>query len=207
MVIAAMKFQDPCSWKESYDKPTDDSKKQGHHFADKCLYSQSSGFSGSHIQTRELDHKEGWMLKNWCFWTVVQGKTLESLLDCKEIKPVNPKGNQSCISIGRTDSEAPILWPSDLKSQLIGRDVMLGKIKVQMRRGSQRMRWIDTNTDSVNMNSRKLREIGKEQEDWSATVYGVAKSWTWLSDCTTLQCNFFEGWYILIFIIYWSIVD
>ena len=105
-------------------------------------------------------------------------RTLESLLDCKEIKPVNPKGNQSCISIGRTDSEAPILWPSDLKSQLIGRDVMLGKIKVQRRRGSQRMRWIDTNTDSVNMNSRKLREIGKEREDWSATVYGVTKSWT-----------------------------
>ena len=109
---------------------------------------------------------------------MVLEKTLESPLDSKEIKPVNPKGNQSCIFIGRTDAEAPILWPSDSKSQLIGRDVLLGKIKVQRRRGSQRMRWIDTNTDSVNMNSRKLREIGKEQEDWSATVYGVAKSWT-----------------------------
>ena len=109
---------------------------------------------------------------------MVQGKTLESLLDCKEIKPVNPKGNQPCIFIGRTDAEAPILWPSDSKGQLIGRDVMLGKIKVQRRRGSQRMRWIDTNTDSMNMNSRKLREIGKEREAWSAIVYGVAKSWT-----------------------------
>ena len=155
----------------------------------------------------ELGYKESWALMNWCFWTVVLEKTLESPLNSKDIKQVNPKGNQSCIFIGRTDAEAPILWPSDSKSQLIGRDVLLGKIKVQRRRGSQRMRWIDTNTDSVNMNSRKLREIGKEQEDWSATVYGVAKSWTWLSDCTTLQCNFFEGWYILIFIMYWSIVD
>ena len=208
MVTAAMKLKDPCSWKESYDNPTDDSKKQRHHFANKGPYSQSSGFSSSHIQMRELDHKRGWMPKNWCFWTVVQ-KTLQSLLDCEETKPVNPKGNKSCIFTGRTDAEAPILWfegPSHWKGLSLER-LMLGKIKVQRRRGSQRMRWIDTNTDSMNMNSRKLREIGKEREAWSATVYGVAKSWTWLSDCTTLQCNFFEGWCILIFIIYWSIVD
>ena len=127
MVIAAMKFQDPCSWKESYDKPTDDSKKQGHHFADKCLYSQSSGFSGSHIQTRELDHKEGWMLKNWCFWTVVLEKTLDSALDCKEIKAVRSKGNQSLIFIGRTDAEPPILWPPEVKSWLFRKDPDSGK--------------------------------------------------------------------------------
>ena len=122
MVIAAMKFQDPCSWKESYDKPTDDSKKQGHHFADKCLYSQSSGFSSSHIQTRELDHKEGWTLKNWCFWIVVLEKILESLLDSKEIKPANPKENEPWIYIGRTDDEveAPIFWPPDGRNWLIG---------------------------------------------------------------------------------------
>ena len=136
MVIAAMKFKDPCSWKESYGKPTDDSKKQRHHFADKGLYSQSSGLSSSHIQTWQLDHKEGWMPKNWCFWTVMQEKTLESLLYCKETKPVNPKGNQSCIFTGRTDAEALILWSSDSEGQLIGKDLMLGKIEVQRRRGS-----------------------------------------------------------------------
>ena len=108
----------------------------------------------------------------------MQEKTLESLLDCKETKPVNPKGNQSCIFTGRTDAEALILWSSDSEGQLIGKDLMLGKIEVQRRRGSQRMRWMDTNTDSMNMNLRKLREIGKEREAWHNTVYGVTKSWT-----------------------------
>ena len=79
-------------------------------------------FSSSHVWMWELDHKEGWVPKNWCFWTVVLEKTLESPLDCKEIKPVHPKGNQSWIFIGRTDSEAPILWPPDVKSWLTGKD-------------------------------------------------------------------------------------
>ena len=99
-------------------------KKQRHHFADKGPCSQSCGFSHSHVRMWELDHKEGWVLKNWCFWTVVLEKTLESPLDCKEIKPVNRKGNRPWIFIGRTDVEAetPILWPPDAKSQLIGKD-------------------------------------------------------------------------------------
>ena len=86
-------------------------------------------FSSSHLWMWELDHKESWALKNWCFWTVVLEKTLESLLDCKEIKPVNPKGNQSWISIGRTDAEVetPILWPSDARNWLIGKDPDAGK--------------------------------------------------------------------------------
>ena len=93
------------------------------------LYSQSYGFSSSHVRMWELDHKEGWVLKNWCFQTVLLEKTLESPLDCKEIKPVNPKGNQPWIFIGRTDTEAetPILWPPDAKSQLIGKDPDAGK--------------------------------------------------------------------------------
>ena len=92
--------------------------------ADKGLYSKSYGFSSSHIQVWELDHKEGWALKNWCFWTVVLEKTLESPLDWKEIKPVNPKGNQSWICTGGTDAEgeAPILWPPYVKNWLIGKD-------------------------------------------------------------------------------------
>ena len=92
-------------------------------FANKGPYSQSYGFSSSHIWMWELDHKEGWALKNWCFWPVVLEKTLESTLDCKEIQPVRPKGNQSWIFIRRTDAEAeaPILWWPDAKSQLIGK--------------------------------------------------------------------------------------
>ena len=111
-------------WKESYDRPRQHVKKQRHYFANKGLSSQSYGFSSSHVQMRELDHKEGWRPKNWCFWTVILEKTLESPLDCKEIKPVNPKGNQPWIFIKRTDAEAeaPILWPPDVKSQLIGKD-------------------------------------------------------------------------------------
>ena len=95
--------------------------------------------------TWELDHKEGWALKNWCFWTVVLEKTLESPLDCKEIHPVHPKGDQSWVFIGRTDVEAetPILWPPDAKSWLIWKDPMLGKIEGRRRSGRQRMRWLD----------------------------------------------------------------
>ena len=116
-------------WKKSYDKPRQHNKQQKHHFADKGPSSQSYGFSSSHIWMWELDHKEEWMLKNWCFWIVVLEKTLKSSSDSKEIKPVNPKGNQSWIFIGRTDAEAeaPILWPPDTKSQLIGKDPDAGK--------------------------------------------------------------------------------
>ena len=104
-------------------------KKQRYHFADKGSSSQSYGFSSSHAWMWELDHKEGRALKNWCFWTVVLEKTLESPSDCKEIQLVHPKGDQSWVFIGRTDveAEAPILWPSDAKSQLIGKDSDAGK--------------------------------------------------------------------------------
>ena len=97
---------------------------QRHYFADKGPSSQSYGFSGSHIWMWELNYKERWAQKNWCFWSVVLEKTLDSPLNWKEIKPVNPKGNQSWIFIGRTDVEAetPILWPPDAKSQLIRKD-------------------------------------------------------------------------------------
>ena len=95
-------------WKKSYDKTRQHIEKQRYHLADKGLYSQSYGFSSSHVQMWELDHKEGWAPKNWCFWTVVLEKTLESSLDSKEIKPVNPKGNQPWISIWKIDAEAEV---------------------------------------------------------------------------------------------------
>ena len=93
----------PASWKKSYDKPRQRFKKQRDYFADKCPSSQSYGFSSSRVWMWELDHEEGWVLKNWCLWTVMLEKTLESPLDCKEIQPVHPKGNQPWIFIGRTD--------------------------------------------------------------------------------------------------------
>ena len=110
-------------WKKSYDKPRQHIKNQRHYFVDKGPCSQSYGFSSSHVCIWVLDHQEGWVPNSWCFWTVVL-KTLESPLDCKEIKPVNPKGNQPWVFTGRTDSEAeaPILWPPDVKSWFIGKD-------------------------------------------------------------------------------------
>ena len=118
-------------WKKIYDKPRQYIKKQWHHFANKRLYNQSYDFSSHHMWMWELDHKESWVLKNWCFWTVVLEKTLESPLDCKEIQPVNLKGDQSWIFIGRTDAEAEasILWPPD--DWLIGKDRFWERLKAR----------------------------------------------------------------------------
>ena len=112
-------------------------KKQGHYFADKGPYSQSYGFSSSHVWIWELDHKESWVLKNWCFWTVVLEKTLESPLNSKEIKSVSPKGNQSWIFIGLADAEteAPIFWPPAMKNWLTGKDPDAGQDWKQKEKG------------------------------------------------------------------------
>ena len=111
-------------WKKSYDQPRQPTKKQRHYLVDKGPSSQSYGFSGYHGCTWELDHQESWVLRNWCFWTVVLETTLESLLDCKEIQQVHSKGNQSWIFTGRPDaeSETPILWPCEEKNWLPGKD-------------------------------------------------------------------------------------
>ena len=116
-------------WKESYDKPRQHIKKQRHFFANKGPSSQSYGFSSSHVELWELDHKESLAPKNQCFWTVMLEKTLESPLDSKEIKPVSPKGNQPWTCSGRTDAEteAPILWPPIVKNWLPGKDPGAGK--------------------------------------------------------------------------------
>ena len=111
-------------WKESYDQPRQHIKKQRHYFVNKGPSSQDYGFSSGHVWMWELDCKENWAPKNWCFWIVVLEKTLESPLDCKEIQPVHPRGDQSWVFIGRADAEAetPILWPLDMKSWLIWKD-------------------------------------------------------------------------------------
>ena len=116
-------------WKKSYDQPRQHVKKQRHYSANKGLSRKSHNFSSSHVWMWELDHKESWEPKNWCFWAVVLGKTLESPLDSKEIQPVHPKGNQSWILIGRTDAEAetPILCSSNAKNWLIEKDPDTGE--------------------------------------------------------------------------------
>ena len=142
-------------------------------------------FPSSHVPMWELDHKEGWVLKNWCFWSVVLEKTLESPLNSKEIKPVNPKGNQIWILIGRTDAEAkvPILWPPDAKSQFIGKDLDAGKNWEQEEKGAiedEMAGWFQwTWVCCIDMSLSKLQEIVKGREACCVVVHGVAK---WLTE-------------------------
>ena len=154
--------------------------------------SQSYGFFSSHAWTWRLDHKEGWTLKNWCFWTVVLEKILESPLDWKEIKPVSPKENQSWTFITRTDAEAPILWPPDAKSRLIRKDPDAENDWRQEEKGMteyEMVGWIDGwmswwIINSMDMSLNKVWEMVKDRKSWHGVVHGVAKSWT---QCVTEQ--------------------
>ena len=133
-----MKLEHLTPWKESYDKSRQCIKKQRHHFSNSCPSSQNYGFSSSQVWMWELGHKEGWVPKNWCFWTVMLEKTPESPLDYKEIKPANPKGYQPWIFIGRTDAETetPVLWPPGAKNRLTGKDPDAGKDWGQEEKGT-----------------------------------------------------------------------
>ena len=184
-MTAAMKLQDACSWKESYDKPRQHIKKQRHHFADKGPYSQNYGFSSSHVWMWDLNHKESWAPNNLCFLTVVLGKTPESPLDCKKIKPVNPKGNQPWIFIGRSDAEAPILWPPDVKSWPIWKDPDAGKDWGQEEKGTTEDEMVGWHHWLDGREFEQALGVDNGQGAWCAAVQGVTKSLTWLSHWTT----------------------
>ena len=185
----------PAPWKKSYDKPRLHIKKQRHHFADRDPYNQRYGFSTSHVQMCELDHKEGWLPKIWCFWTVVLEKILESPLNCKEIEPVNPKGNQSSIFIKQTDVKLKLQYFGHLiqRAYSLENILMLGKMEGKRKRGWQRdeggnrgMRWLEIvgwyhGWTWVWGNS----EIVRVRKAWGASLYGITKSQTQLSNSTT----------------------
>jgi len=187
MVTVATKLKD-ASWKKNYDKPRQCIKKQRHHFANQGPYNQSYNFSSSHEQMWELDHKEGWELKNWCF------QTLESPFDSK-IKPVNPKGNQPWIFIGRTDAEVPIFWwgfnpshPNLMRRRLVGKDPDAGKDWGQEEKAATEDEMVGWHHQFSGHESEQTLGDSEGQGSLESAVYGVAKSQTQPSDWTTATC-------------------
>ena len=157
--------------------------KQKHYFVNIGPSTQSYDFSCSHVWMWQLDLKESWVLKNWCFWTVVLEKTLESPLDCKE-KEISPEYSLEGLMLKlKLQYFGHLIWRADS----LEKTLMLEKIEGRRRRGRQRMRWLDDITDLMDMGLGELRELVMDREAWRAVIHGVAKSWTQLRDWTELS--------------------